>query len=201
MNNIEDETVRLWVKPNPFLYALEATRIYFLITVFLFAVIQAVYARGLPLYIAIKIAVTCYFFGHFIFFMVTVLLACCVVLIVTDKRVLVRVSFIWTVDSVAIPIQDIEQIEVRSYGARYGSVYIDYSDASRSSLSPDFLHNEPLQMSKARSRRARLVLKPCGLPIWLSAPFTRPQLRGFYGFKQFDEFARLILDLQGRRVD
>jgi hypothetical protein len=41
-------------------------------------------------------------------------------------------------------------------------------------------------------------VKPCGLPIWLSFPATNPPVLGFYGFKNFYTFAKLILELQSK---
>jgi len=116
-------------------------------------------------------------------------LACGFRFIVTDRQVLLRESWFKSVDCVVIEIRSIEAIESRSYNARYGSVYIRCVSSDQL-----YARNDGPQISTDQTQPAKLVVKPSGLPIWLSAPFTVPFLRGFYGFKQFDVFVGLIVD-------
>jgi hypothetical protein len=197
MNKSIDESPRFFVKPNPLLYALEATRFWLLVSIFVYVVALVFYFRGVPLVLSLEIVTFLYCLSYLVLFVGTPILACGFSFIVTDKTVLLRASFIKSVDEIAIPIDGIERIEIRSYNERYGSVYIDCSrgvdrlpSAFGSSSSPS--SQDPL----ARSGTVCLVERPSGLPIWLSMPFTVPFLRGFYGFKQFDVFSSVIISIQ-----
>ena len=185
-----NETIELNVKPNPFLYALEATRFFWFVVVFPLAVALLFSFRGLPLYLSLEVGLTTYFVAFFVLFTGTLLKACATAFIVTNKRVLLRTSILRSVDWINIPIQEIQTLETRSYNARYGSVFISSDAGGRSATQSALADNPGVQ------GRANLVVKPSGLSIWLSVPFTVPFLRGFYGFRRFDTFANLILELQ-----
>jgi hypothetical protein len=187
-----DEIIKLRVKPNPLLYALEATKFFLFVIIFPLAVALLFSFRGLPLYLGLEIGLTIFFFGYLVLFFAVVLNALTTEFIVTDQRVLLRSTFLGVADRIDIRLQDIEVIEERSYNARYGSLYIISSS--------DGLFCRP-SYNPASERCADLVVKSSRLAIWLSAPFTAPPMRGFYGFNQFDTFAKLIVQLQLRQLN
>jgi hypothetical protein len=98
--------------------------------------------------------------------------------IATDKRAIVRFSF-WgmTTDGLSIAIETVEHIEINSYGATYGSVYL----------------NSPIRHARNEATRASIPIERSNSiwSIWRSMT-TWPRLLGFYGFKGFDEFADII---------
>jgi hypothetical protein len=79
----------------------------------------------------------------------------------------------------SIPIEDVASVEVRTYGQQYGSVYLERCKAGR---------GEP--------RRRPINIKTGNASIWLSLPSSWPALVGFYGFRNFDAFANLIVGLR-----
>jgi hypothetical protein len=205
-----DEVVRFKTKPNALLYALEASRYYFVVTLAMsFALMPVAHFKtGLPIYgLMLPIVLTVYGALLSTFFVLVVFVARCVEFIVTNERVIVRVSLMKRMnDNVSIPIKSIRRIEVRSYNARYGSVYFKCNEASplddmkscdgsRSQISdhsrpPSF--DPPVDGSR---RLANLVVRSDWGAIWLSMP-SSPPLSGFYGFRHFDTFAKLVADLQ-----
>jgi hypothetical protein len=202
MNDLVDETIRLKIKPNAFLYAIEATKIYLLALSFVFVIIPAHFIKGdaVPLYIWTRMALTFYFGTFLVIFVGMLVIAPGIAFIITNKRVVLHVSVMGAGDRISIPIDSIESIEVRSYNARYGSVYFECCETPDKILSSGY--SDPSQpgsshQSKDRpSRRASLTVKPGWAAIWFSAPYTRPPGCGFYGFKNFDAFARLIVEQQ-----
>jgi hypothetical protein len=197
----DGETVRLKVKPNAFLYALEASRFPLLMMfamlalLFLFALLKT----GVPIVLATRIALIVYVLSCFVLLVGVMIAARCMVFIITNKRAIVRTSVMGKIsDKISIPIEAIESIEVRCYDARHGSVYLNCHNTlpdrvSRSDISGDTrpvsLHGPvgqpgPLAGPALRSGRAS---------IWFSTPSS---LAGFYGFRHFDTFATLIVGLR-----
>jgi hypothetical protein len=208
MNDVIDEMIKFRAKPNVILYAFEASRFYLVLTLGIaLAVMPLAYFRtGLPIGgLMLRIVFSVYAVMSVIFLMLVTLLALCVEFIVTNKRAIVRVALVRVNDNISIPLESIRAIEVRSYSARYGSVYFDCDEASPpiglqfddglGSQTSDHLRSASFGPVVGRARRvANLIVKPGR--AWLSMPSTSPALSGFYGFRQFETFANLILELQ-----
>jgi hypothetical protein len=193
-----------------FLYALEASRYYFVVMLALsFALVPVVHFKtGLPIGgFMLLLVLTVYGTLSSILFVVVVFAARCVEFIITNKRVIVRVSLMRRIkDNISIPIESIKSIEVRSYNARYGSVYfkcdeasplddLESCDGSRLQTSD---HSLLPSFDPAVDRRRHLaspVVRSDRVSIWLSMP-SSPPLSGFYGFREFDTFAKLVAELQ-----
>ena len=177
-----DEIVRLKVKPNVLLYAFEASRYYFVVTLAILLVLIPVihFETGLPIGgLMLKIVLTTYCVLLSIFFALVLFVAHCMEFIVTSKKVIVRASLMGRVkDNISIPIRSIKTIEIRSYNARYGSVYFKCDGTS------------PL------GRTAKLVARSGWVPIFWSMPSSSPPLSGFYGFRHFHALAKLVAELQ-----
>lgn len=190
MNDTQNETVRFSMKPNPFLYALEVTRDALLTgtAVGLISGIPLIwsviyYERAL-LKTVVVLLITYALFGLALF-IVGFVTARHVMFVVTDKRAIVRFSF-WgmTTDGVSIPIETVKLIEIASYGATYGSVYLSYDKTS-----PRENSNEATRAPIKRTNS-----------IWGSMN-TWPRLLGFYGFNGFDELANIISEQQKLRFE
>jgi hypothetical protein len=208
MNDVIDEVIKFRAKPNVFLYAFEASRFYLVLTLGIaFAVMPLAYFKtGLPIGgLMLRIVFSVYAVMSVIFLILVILLALCVEFIVTNKRAIVRVALVRVNDNISIPLETIRTIEVRSYSARYGSVYFDRDvvslpsglqfDGGLGSQTSDHLRSASFGPVVGRARRvANLIVKPGR--AWLSMPSTSPGLSGFYGFRQFETFANLILELQ-----
>jgi hypothetical protein len=175
----DGETVRLKAKPNAFLYALEATRIWLLIVLCIAAVLALCIhlANGLPIaFLALLALVICCVL-YLIFLAVVIFRALGMVFVITNKTVIARLSVMErTLYQVSIPIESIKRIEVRCYGPRYGSVYLErYTD-----------------LDDVTPRTINLKTRPGWASIWFSLPWSWPPLTGFYGFRNYDAFAKLI---------
>ena len=208
MNDEFDEVIKFRAKPNVFLYAFEASRFYLVLTLAIaFAVMPLAYFKtGLPIGgLMLRVVFSVYAVMAVIFFILVVLLALCVEFIVTNKRAIVRVALVRVSDNVSIPLETIRTIEVRSYGARYGSVYFDRgeallpngfrSDDGLGSPASNHLRSASFGPAIGPARRvANLIVKPG--KAWLSMPSSSPALSGFYGFRQFDTFVNLVVELQ-----
>ena len=179
MNDTKNETVRFNMKPNPFLYALEFTRRTLL------AVTIVGLFTGIPFFMpgiysgrAVLLLLIAYAFLGLLLFLVAFVTACHLVFVVTDKRAIVRFSF-WgmTTDGLSIAIETVKHIEIKSYGATYGSVYL----------------NSPIRRARNEATRASILTERSNSiwSIWRSMS-TWPRLLGFYGFKGFYEFANII---------
>jgi hypothetical protein len=93
-----------------------------------------------------------------------------------------------TTDRISIKIEVIKRIEMNSYSATYGSVYLESNEASSGKIlrngenakqrPSQYIFDEPVPIKRTVS-------------IWCSMPFV-PGLCGFYGFKRFDEFANIV---------
>jgi hypothetical protein len=185
MNDTENETVRFSMKPNPFFYALEFT-------------LQALFAgttgaliisffpfMGFPfmwpgLYSerGVVLLLVTYALLGLSLFIVAYVASCYLMLVATDKRASVRFSF-WgmTTDRLSIAIETVEHIEIKFYGATYGSVYL----------------SSPIRHARNEATRASILIERSNSiwSIWRSMT-TWPRLFGFYGFKGFVEFANII---------
>jgi hypothetical protein len=197
----DGETIKLKVKPNAFLYALEASRLPLLMMLALLAPLFAfaLLKTGVPIGLATRMTLIVYGIGCVMFLAGVMIAARCMVFMITNKRVIVRTSVLGKIsDKISISIGSIESIEVRCYDARHGSVYLNCTKTlpdhvSRSDIPDDTrpvsLHGpvkqpRPLASPKVRSGRAS---------IWFSTPSS---LAGFYGFRDFDTFATLIVGLR-----
>jgi hypothetical protein len=180
----EDEVVNFQERPSALLYSLEATRIFIPFLVFLGAVQALLFhaAKGLSIVFLIKLVLTicCLLFP--IFFALVMFIALRTTFIVTNRGVVIRISqFGGNVRQLQIPIEDIKSVEVRRYGPRYGSVYFErYKD-----------------LYEALPRGSVNVKDDLGrASIWFSLPWGWPPLAGFFGFRNYDAFARLIVDMR-----
>lgn len=182
MNGTENDTVRFSMKPNPFFYALEVTwhMLFFctalggVLLVFSPVLLLAAYVPlGLAVFIAAFVTAR-----HLMF-------------VVTDKRAIVRRSSgETTTDVLSISIETVKGIEITSYGATYGSVYLTYNETSSRENSKDSARDpQPRPIRRASvpiERAASIWILLSKWPSWL----------GFYGFKGFDEFANIISEQQ-----
>jgi hypothetical protein len=175
----EDDAIIFREKPNPILYGIEAARVPLLFMVCL-NIAQGLIlhmTRGASIVFLVKLTLSldCILFGLFIF--VLMLIALGAEFILTDEDAIIRVGIYaryWS-----IPIEDVASVEVRTYGQQYGSVYLERCKAGR---------GEP--------RRRPINIKTGNASIWLSLPSSWPALVGFYGFRNFDAFANLIVGLR-----
>jgi hypothetical protein len=190
MNDTINETVRFSVKPNPLLYALE-------FTLYILLVAAAVeLSIGIPLgwpgvhsRASVLLLITFVLLGLSLF-IVAVATACHLVFVVTDKRAIVRFSF-WgmTTDGLSIAIESVKHIEVISYGATYGSVYLKCDERSARENSNGSEPDDPQPVLRASIPIKRTDSIGPTLNIWR-------RFLGFYGFKGFDEFANIISEQQ-----
>ena len=195
------EMIRLEVRPNAFLYALEASRIYLVIVLAMVILLfpYAVLKSGVPIGLATRLALTVYGLTGFIFFVGMMIASRCMAFLITNKSVIVRMSVMGRIsDRISIPIESIESIEVRCYDAQHGSVYIKCGEAlpdldSRSDISDDArtasLHG-PLKQPR---QLASPIVRSGLASIWFSIPSGAV---GFYGFRHYNAFATLIVDLK-----
>jgi hypothetical protein len=204
---MSNDVVRFRAKPNALLYAVEASRLFFILmlVVALLLMLVAHLATGIPVGgFMLGIVAAVYGAMSVIAFVAVVCFARCMEFIVTNKRVIVRASLMGrTQDNISIPIESISSIEVQPYNACYGSVYFEWGsalplenlphDGSRSQISN---YSCPAFNSAAdRSRRVgNLVVR--SRPMWRSITSTAPPLSGFYGFRHFNSFAELVAELQ-----
>jgi hypothetical protein len=185
MNDTENETVRFRRKPNPFFYALEftlhalfaGTTRALAISLFPFMGFPFIWP-GLYTERSIVLLLVTYALLGLTLFIVAFLSSCYLMFIATDQRAIVRFSF-WgmTIDGLSIAIETVEHIEIKSYGATYGSVYL----------------NSPIRHARNEASMASIPLER-GNSIWSiwRSMTTWPRLLGFYGFKGFYEFANII---------
>jgi hypothetical protein len=203
LDDVIDEVVRFKVKPNAFLYAFEASQFYLMVMLAMSLVLMSVFhfKTGTPISgLTVFIVLTVYGVLFSIFFVGMVFVAHCMEFIATNKRVIVRASLMGRIkDNTSIPIETIKGIEVRSYNSRFGSVYFQCDEASplnnsqpydgfRSQISPA-LGNPAVDRSR---RPANVVMSFGWTPRWPWLTSTS----GFYGFRHFDTFARLVAELQ-----
>lgn len=178
----EGEVVKFREKPSALLYGFEATRV-FVLFFMCFGVIQVLllhFAKGASLTFLTKLVLLVGCMAFLVFLLVVVLIAFGIVFIVTSDRVIVRIALLGaSCRELSIPIEDIKSLEVRRYSPRYGSIYLErYKDLYET------LPRRPVTLKQGRAS------------IWSSSPMSWPPLTGFYGFRNYDAFARLIVDLR-----
>jgi hypothetical protein len=196
MSATKNETVRFSMKPNPFLYAFEVTLYVLLVgaAIVLSTGVPILWPRMYSEKAAVIILITYVLFGLALFIIV-LFIACHLMFVVTDKRAIVRFSF-WgmTTDGLAIAIETVNQIEINSYGATYGSVYLSCYKTSPRETSigsePDCPQPRPIRRARNEATRTSIPIKRFD-SIWRSLNIWR-RLLGFYGFKGFDEFANIL---------
>jgi hypothetical protein len=195
------ETIQLKVKPNAFLYALEASLFPLLI---MFAMLAPLFAfallkTGVPIGLATRMALMVYGISCFMLLVGMMIAARCMVFMITNKRVIVRTSVMGKIsDKISISIGSVESIELRCYDARHGSVYLNCrktlpDHVSRSEISDD---TRPVWLDGSVKRPRPLAgpaVRSGRASIWLSTPSSTA---GLYGFRHFDTFATLIVELQ-----
>jgi hypothetical protein len=172
----EDEVVLSQAKPNPILYSLEASRATILAMLGLsaFLIPLLMFTKGSPLLFLLKLVAVLDLIAFSIFFLAVALIARGLTFVLTNKAILVRTSRL----QLGVPVEEIKSVEIRSYGAEYGSVYLErYSGPS------EMIAGKSIELGKQSGS------------IWLAVPSSKPQLFGFLGFKSFDNFGRMIVDL------
>lgn len=177
MNDTQNETVRFCMKPNPFFWALEVTRnMLLMFTAF----------GGIVLILSPILLLTAYALFGLAVFIVAFVTARHLMFVVTNKRAIVRSSFgRTTTDRLSIAIEGVKRIEITSFGATYGSVYLSYDEPSPRENSEDSEPDDPQSI-----RRAFVPIERAP-SIWISLS-NCPRWLGFYGFKGFDDFANII---------
>jgi hypothetical protein len=180
----EGDVIIFREKPNPILYGIEATRMIVLPLLCLnVALVVLLYiARGAPILFLVKLnlLLDIVLFGIFILAMAPA--AVSLEFVVTRKDAIVRFApFGVGARRFSVPIEDIEGIEVRSYGPRYGSVYLGRYQAGHGSS-----RQQPIHVKKA----------PGDASAWTSLPWSWPPMAGLYGFKNYNQFADLIVSLR-----
>jgi hypothetical protein len=188
MNDYNNEMVRFSMKPNPFLYALEFTRHALLIGT------EVGLAMGIP-YIwpgvysqeAVVLLLIAYFLLGLVLFFVAFAAAGDLMFIVTDKRAIVRCSS--TAEAVSIAIETVRRIEITSFGATFGSVYLtcDKPSPRGNSTAKNSRDNET---AYEEATGASMPIKRTNSIVVLTNNW--PRLFGFYGFKGFDGFANIV---------
>jgi hypothetical protein len=196
---VDDEVILFEEKPNVILYALEASRIGFLIAaVAVFVGILVIYFKRLHVSVVhlAELELFGYILGNLCFFFAAVSKACFLTIIATNRRAIVRFSG-WgmaTTDGISIAIEAIRRIETNSYGATYGSVYLESDEEPHreDSRSGEHVFSEQLapQYISDKTGDVAIPIKRT-ISIWRSMPFGY-RLYGFYGFKRFDEFANIV---------
>src|ERR1700730_17959502 len=146
----DGETIRFQVKPNAFLYALEASRFpllmmsAMLVLLFLFALLKT----GVPIALATRIALIVYGISCLMLLVGVMIAARCMVFMITNKRVIVRTSVMGKIrDKISIPIDAIESIEVRCYDERHGSVYLNCYETLPDHVSRPDIADDPRAVS------------------------------------------------------
>jgi len=198
MSDQEIENVRLRVKPNAFLYALEATRSYFvaLLGVTAFSMVTVYLRFQLPTSILLLLGFIAIATSFLFLFCSVLAIACCAEFLVTNNRAVVRFRWMGRVDDkISVALSSVKSIEVRSYNSTYGSVYLK-SDAKdrgggarqnfRWTRAKSNIPTEPTQTLVIWNKAS----------IWLAVPSSSPPFSGFYGFRGYDAFARAIIDSQ-----
>jgi hypothetical protein len=202
----DGETIRLKVKPNAFLYALEASRFPLLI---MFAMLALLFAfallkTGVPTGLATRIALIVYGLSCLMLLAGVMIAARCTVFMITNRRVIMRTSVMGKVsDKISISIGSIESVEVRCYDTRHGSVYLNCcktlpDQVLRSDISGDTRPVSLLGAVKQPRPLASPAVRSGRDSIWFSTPSS---LAGFYGFRHFDLFATLIVELHALIID
>jgi hypothetical protein len=139
-----------------------------------FLILMLMLTKGGSLLFLLKVVAVLDLIVFSIFLLVVVLLARGLSFVLTNRNVLVRTNG----QQLGVPLEEIKSVEVRSYGTEYGSVYLERC-------------SDPLETVAGKS----IELGKQSGSIWLAVPRSQPQLFGFLGFKNFDDFGRMIVDL------
>jgi len=203
MNDTQNETIKFSMKPNPFLYALEVTWPNLLASTAISGfplLFLPFFSKGQAI-----VLLTVYVVLGLIFFIIGFATACCLTFLVTDKRAIIRSSFGQTTkDVLSIAIESVGLIEIKFYGATHGSVYLTYDKPSPCENSEDSEFDDP---QRGPMRRARNDAGRIPIPIkmtnsiwsnWITNSTwpSRESWFGFYAFKDFGEFAKIISEQQ-----
>ena len=180
----EGDAIVFRQKPNAILYCIEAMRGFLLLLLVMsVALILLLHIAGrAPIAFLVELAffIDCFFFA--ILIVVLMFVALNMEFILTNKHVIVRFSPFGVGDRrLSIPIEDVASVEVRGYGPRYGSAYLERygTDDKASRL-------RPVNLKRVQGNTS----------IWLSLPLSWPAGAGFYGFRNYNTFASLIVSLR-----
>ena len=188
MNDTKKETVRFSMKPDPFFYALEVTGH----MLFFFTALGGILLVFRPV-----VLLSAYVLFALTVFIVAFVRASDLMFVVTDKRAIVRrCCGETTTDELSIAIKTVKLIEITSYTAAYGSVYLTHEEPSPRKNSKDS------KLGDQQPRPIRLAVVPIerAASIWIFLS-RWPSWLGFYGFKGFDEFANIVSEQQAPRAD
>jgi hypothetical protein len=202
----EDEVVLFKAKPNPFLYTLEALRgptlVLLSMTIALIPITH--FKTTLAIAVVAPIVLITFSLLYLIALFLFPIGIFGVVFIVTDKRVLIRQTLFGSkIDLLSTSIKCIVGVEVRSYGARYGSVHfkllksLGYCGVSKGETS----EQSRLALVRDSIGEASHVAEITTRLGWSAAWFSMPSLSqkdviGFYGFKRCDAFAEAVVRQQ-----
>jgi hypothetical protein len=174
------------MKPNPYLYAFEVTRDALVtggsvgLAGGIPSILLVINSERALLTTVVALLITFVLLGLALF-IVAFATACCLTFVVTEKSAIVRFSSsAMTTDDLSIAIESVERIEIKSYGATYGSVYLTYDKTSPHENSNEARAYVPIERINS---------------VWGSMS-TWPLWFGFYGFMGFDEFANIISEQQ-----
>jgi hypothetical protein len=165
-------------KPSAFLYVIEATRMIAVLLLCLNVVLVLLLytTKGAPILFLVELTVILDIVLFSIFILALMPVVFSMEFVVTKKDVIVRFApFGIGARRLSVPIEDIAEIEVRGYGPRYGSVYLKRYGSLR----------WPMVVRKVQDDASP----------WTSLPLSWP-MAGFYGFKNYNQFADLILRLR-----
>ena len=179
----QEEIVLFTEKPKAFLYALEVTwHMLFFVTAL----------GGILLVFSPVLLLTAYVLLGLTVFVVAFGTARHLMFVVTDKRAIVRRSSgKTTTDELSIAIETVKRVEITSYGAAYGSVYLTHEEPSPRENSKGSKPGDP----QLRPIRRAFVPIERAASIWILLS-KWPSWLGFYGFKGFDEFANILREQQ-----
>jgi hypothetical protein len=157
----EDEVVLSQAKPNPFLYCLEASRatILSMLGLSAFLILMLMFTKGGPLIFLLKVVAVLDLIVFSIFLLIVVLFARGLSFVLTNRNVLARAGRQW----LGVPLEEIKSVEIRSYGAKYGSVYLErYSDPFET------VAGKSIELGKQSGSIWLAVPKEPASTVWLS---------------------------------
>lgn len=209
-----DEIVLFTEKPNALFYALEVTRQGLLVgglagLVSGIPLLSGVFGSDGSLLRTGVLIIFAFFLLGFLASIVAVLTARHLTFVVTNRRAIVRWSSRrTTTDEISIAVESVKRIEINSRGEAYGSVFLSCDEIlpRENDKGGASSYSQP-----GATQRASIEFAEALVPIkrtdsiW-GPKSTWPGLFGFYGFKRFDEFAKIIIEqkrlrseFQGRR--
>lgn len=181
-----DDVVTFYEKPNVILYSLEATRIVVLLILCLnvVQVLSLYFFKHVSLIFLVKLTLLIDSMLLLLFLVVVLLVATGLTFVATRTDVGIRFRpFGMEAWHLCVPIHDIKSVRVATYGPNYGSVYLDRRRETRA--------RAPIDLIAANGHGT----------AWLSLPWSWPPLIGFYGFRNSDQFARIILELNSHQLN